>query len=60
MIEKEKAQNNDKTTKQSYPESQYYNKKIEEDLVLRIDFNPNSKDTFQEKLLNVVQAERKE
>lgn len=40
---------------------QYYNKKIRgKTFVTGIDFNPNSKDTFQEKLLNVVQAERKE
>ena len=65
MTEKEKAQINEIQTvkEQTIPQkpNNIMIKKIRgKTFVTEIYFDPNSKDTFQDKLLKVVQAEKKE
>lgn len=65
MIEKEKAQNDEIHTikEQTIPQkpNNIMIKKIRgKTFVTEIYFDPNSKDTFQDKLLKVVKSERKE
>ncbi len=64
MIEKEKAQNDEIHTikEQTIPQkpNNIMIKKIRgKTFVTEIYFDPNSKDTFQDKLLKVVKSERK-
>ena len=65
MTEKQEAQNDEIQTVKEQTIPQKHNnimiKKIRgKTFVTEIYFDPNSKDTFQDKLLKVVQAERKE
>lgn len=60
MAENEKAQNNEERATPRKPDGILTKKIRGKTFVTEIYFDPNSKDTFQEKLLKVVQSERKE
>ena len=65
MTEKQEAQNDEIQTVKEHTIPQKHNnimiKKIRgKTFVTEIYFDPNSKDTFQDKLLKVVKSERKE
>ena len=60
MTEKEKAQINEERATPPKPNGTMIKKIRRKTFVTEIYFDPNSKDTFQDKLLKVVQAEKKE
>ncbi|MDD7511007.1 MULTISPECIES: transposon-encoded TnpW family protein [Clostridia] len=65
MVENEKAQSSEMQTKEERntplkPDGILTKKMNGKTFVTEIYFDPNSKDTFQDKLLKVVQSERRE
>lgn len=60
MAEKQKPQTNEERAKPRKPDGVLTKKMNGKTFVTEIYFDKKSKDTFQEKLLKVVQAERKE
>lgn len=60
MTEKEKAQTIEEQTTHQKPNGTMIKKIRGKTFVTEIYFDRNSKDTFQDKLLKVVQSERKE
>ena len=60
MTEKQKPQTNEEQATPRKPDGILTKKMNGKTFVTEIYFDPNSKDTFQDKLLKVVQSERRE